>query len=182
MLEIRIHGYGGQGSVTLAHLLAQAALDNGSRSQALPSFGVERRGSPVKAAVRISDKPILVYSQSATPNILVCMDSQLVDSGLAEGYSDDCILVVNSAEHIETEKPTYCIDAVSIASDAGLIAGGTAMLNIPLLGAVACAIGIPADVLEHTLRSKWTGEAAEKNVAAARGGYDSVMNQKGEMS
>lgn len=27
MLELRINGFGGQGSVTLAHLLAQAALE-----------------------------------------------------------------------------------------------------------------------------------------------------------
>lgn len=43
MLELRINGFGGQGSVTLAHLLAQAALENGEHGQALPFFGVERR-------------------------------------------------------------------------------------------------------------------------------------------
>lgn len=54
MLELRINGFGGQGSVTLAHLLAQAALENGEQGQALPFFGVERRGAPVRAAVRMS--------------------------------------------------------------------------------------------------------------------------------
>jgi len=46
MLELRINGFGGQGSVTLAHLLAQAALENGEQGQPCLSSGwsaVERR-------------------------------------------------------------------------------------------------------------------------------------------
>ena len=178
MLEIRIHGYGGQGAVTLAHLLAQAALDSGSRAQALPSFGVERRGAPVQAAVRISDEQIMVYSQSAKPNVLVCMGSQLVDAGLSEGYSEDCVLVVNSSEPVISDRTVYCIDAKSMAEDADLIAGGIPMVNIPLLGAITCTVDIPFNVLEQTLRKNWAGDAGEKNVNAARLGYDSVMNQR----
>ena len=44
MIEIRIHGRGGQGSVTAAELLAVAAFDDGREAQAFPAFGVERRG------------------------------------------------------------------------------------------------------------------------------------------
>lgn len=182
MLEIRIHGYGGQGSVTLAHLLAQAALDSGSRSQALPSFGVERRGAPVKAAVRISDEPILIYSQSVTPDVLVCMDKSLVDASLLEGHNEDYIMVVNSSDAIESEKPAYFVDAVTIALEEGLEAIGASMINIPLLGAVSCAVNIPADILENTLRSKWDGKVGEKNVKAAMRGYESIKSQKGELS
>ena len=182
MLEIRIHGYGGQGAVTLAHLLAQAALDNGSRSQALPSFGVERRGAPVKAAVRISDEPILVYSQSVTPDVLVCMDKKLVETGLAEGHNDEFIVVVNTSESIESENTVYCVDAAGIAIEEGLDGIGASMINVPLLGAACCAVDIPASVLEQTLRAKWQGEIGEKNVRAAKRGYESVLSQKGEVA
>lgn len=182
MLEIRIHGYGGQGAVTLAHLLAEAALDNGSQSQALPSFGVERRGAPVKADVRIDKTPILVHSSSTTPNILAFMDKQLVDTGIAEGCAENCILVINASEPQSSDKKTYYLDATGIAADEDLTAGGAPLLNIPLLGALACVVGIPADVLEKTLRRKWSGEAGEKNVRAARRGYDSVKKQEGEIA
>jgi hypothetical protein len=39
MKEIRIHGRGGQGSVTAAELLAVAAFEDGKYSQAFPPLG-----------------------------------------------------------------------------------------------------------------------------------------------
>ncbi len=45
--EIRIHGRGGQGSVTAAEVLAKAAFKEGTISQAFPAFGSERMGAPV---------------------------------------------------------------------------------------------------------------------------------------
>ncbi len=48
MKEIRIHGRGGQGSVTAAEMLSVAAFEDGKFSQAFPpAFGVERRGAPL---------------------------------------------------------------------------------------------------------------------------------------
>ena len=52
-----------QGSVTAAELLAIAAFEEGMYSQTFPSFGVERRGAPVMAFVRLSDKKIRLRSQ-----------------------------------------------------------------------------------------------------------------------
>ena len=55
MKEIRIHGRGGQGSVTAAELIAQAAFYGGQFAQAFPNFGVERRGAPVTAFARLDN-------------------------------------------------------------------------------------------------------------------------------
>ena len=74
MLEMRIHGYGGEGIVTLAELIATAAMKTGKKVQTLPHFGVERRGAPVKALVRLSDAPIYVHSQSYQPDILLVLN------------------------------------------------------------------------------------------------------------
>ena len=49
MIEIRVHGRGGQGSVTAAELLGFAAHSDGKYAQAFPSFGSERMGAPVQA-------------------------------------------------------------------------------------------------------------------------------------
>ncbi|MFN3407015.1 MAG: 2-oxoacid:acceptor oxidoreductase family protein, partial [Caldimicrobium sp.] len=46
MIEIRLHGRGGQGGVTSAELIAIAAITQGKYAQAFPSFGPERRGAP----------------------------------------------------------------------------------------------------------------------------------------
>jgi len=58
MIEIRIHGRGGQGNVAAAELLSIAAFKDGKFAQAFPSFGAERIGAPVQAFVRIDDKKI----------------------------------------------------------------------------------------------------------------------------
>ena len=43
LIEIRWHGRGGQGAVTSAEMLAQAAIAEGKYAQAFPAFGPERR-------------------------------------------------------------------------------------------------------------------------------------------
>jgi hypothetical protein len=60
MIEIRLHGRGGQGAVTSAELLALAAIHEGKYAQAFPSFGPERRGAPVVAFCRI-DMNLFVF-------------------------------------------------------------------------------------------------------------------------
>ena len=56
--EVRLHGRGGQGTVTAAELLAISAINEGKFAQAFPSFGAERRGAPVLAFVRLSDETV----------------------------------------------------------------------------------------------------------------------------
>jgi pyruvate ferredoxin oxidoreductase gamma subunit len=58
MLQIRIHGRGGQGVVTAAEMLSIAAFREGKHAQAFPSFGSERTGAPVVAYCRIDEKEI----------------------------------------------------------------------------------------------------------------------------
>lgn len=176
MLELRIHGYGGQGTVTLAHLLATAALNNGRQGQALPSFGVERRGAPVKAGVRVADEPIMAFSQSVEPDILVLMDKKLVEAGLAEGDTEDSVLLVNAAEPIENEAghEQWYLDAVSVALAAGLVSPEGPFINIPMLGAAAKVVGVPLGVMEQTLAGRFSGKTLEKNIQAVRAAYEGV--------
>ena len=44
MIEIRIHGRGGQGAVVASKMLVTAAAKEGKKVQAFPTFGAERRG------------------------------------------------------------------------------------------------------------------------------------------
>ena len=46
MIEMRIHGRGGQGTVLGGSLLAKALLNEGKYVSYFPEFGAERRGSP----------------------------------------------------------------------------------------------------------------------------------------
>jgi len=180
MLELRIHGYGGQGAVTLAHLLATAALNNGFQGQALPSFGVERRGAPVKAVVRISQEMIRVHSQSVEPDILVLMSEKLFAKALSEGVKKEGVILYNGAQDMASPLPAFRVDADAIATEANLTSANGPFINIPLLGACCKVLDIPAAVLEKTLLEHWPGKTGEKNFKAALAGYEAVKKTGGE--
>ena len=80
MIEVRFHGRGGQGAVTAAEIVAQAAIRKGDYAQAFPSFGPERRGAPVQAFLRVSDKQIRLRSKIYEPDNVLVLDPTLVVS------------------------------------------------------------------------------------------------------
>ena len=60
MHEIRFHGHGGQGTVVASILLAKAFFNAGYYVQTFPVFGIERRGAPVEAYLRLDKEKILI--------------------------------------------------------------------------------------------------------------------------
>lgn len=117
MKEIIIHGRGGQGAVTAAEILAIAAFHDGRKSQAFPSFGVERRGAPVEAFLRIDDKNILLRSGIESPDYVLVLDSTLINSlNVTKGMKKGGVIIINTKKERKLEGfTTYCIDASSIA-------------------------------------------------------------------
>lgn len=174
MLEIRIHGRGGHGVVTLGELLAKSAIKNGREAQTLPFFGVERRGAPVKAAVRLDDTPIKIRSQSYKPNILVIMSKNLLEIGLADGIAENAIILVNSEKPLVVKENQWIVNATDIAISNDLIIGGEPFVNVPMLGALCRVVGIPFELLEETLKEQWSGPKSIPNIAAARDAYNTV--------
>jgi len=175
--ELRIHGRGGQGSVTAAELIAFAAFEGGVYAQAFPAFGVERRGAPVQAFVRFSDEKIRLRSQIYEPDYIIVQDPTLIgDVDVFKGMKEGGIAIVN------TEKPdfdsrvpegvrVYTIDATTIA----LEELGVPITNTTLMGAFAAATGeIKLEPLAHALRSRFSGSMADKNVKAAERAYNQV--------
>jgi pyruvate ferredoxin oxidoreductase gamma subunit len=74
-IEIRWHGRGGQGAVTSAEILAQAAIAENKYAQAFPSFGPERRGAPVQAFNRVDAKePVRLRVDITEPDYVVVLD------------------------------------------------------------------------------------------------------------
>lgn len=175
MLELRINGFGGQGSVTLAHLLAQAALENGEQGQALPFFGVERRGAPVRAAVRMSPAPIHAHSQCEMPDYVVVMSEKLTDAAINEGIMESGTVIINAPfASIVREHPTWHVDADAIAREAGLFSTDGPFINIPLFGAVCRVLDIPQSIMEQTIKNRWPGAPGVRNLGAAGRAYNMV--------
>ena len=78
MRELRFHGRGGQGTVIASKILAAALFREGRQVQSFPAFGVERRGAPVTAFLRIDDRPILLRCEITEPDDLVILDPTLI--------------------------------------------------------------------------------------------------------
>jgi pyruvate ferredoxin oxidoreductase gamma subunit len=175
MLELRINGFGGQGSVTLAHLLAQAALENGEQGQALPFFGVERRGAPVRAAVRMSPTTIHAHSQCELPDFVVVMSEKLAEAAVSEGITEAGTVIINAPHAVAVEKyPTWQVDADAIAHEAELFSADGPLINIPLFGAICRVLNIPQNIMEQTIINKWPGNNGERNLGAAGKAYNEV--------
>jgi pyruvate ferredoxin oxidoreductase gamma subunit len=174
MKEIRIHGRGGQGSVTAAELLAQAAFKDGKYSQAFPAFGVERRGAPVQAFTRIADKKILTRAQIYYPDIIIVQDSTLLEVvDVFSGLKEDGMAIINSSkapEELDIDHPAKVItlDATKVA----LKHLGRNITNTTMLGAFAGASGLVGiESLVEMIRERFSGNLGDTNEAAIREAY-----------
>ena len=177
MDQIRIHGRGGQGSVTLAQLLAQAAHEEGIWAQAFPSFGVERRGAPIEAFARFDDRKITDRSQVDEPDYVIVQDVSLLEYvDVTEGLDEDGLVLINTSAapedvDVETDATVVTVDATEIALDHL----GKPIMNTALLGAFAGATGlIEQDSIEEVITRKFGGEMGEQNVAASTDAFTEV--------
>ena len=179
--EIRIHGRGGQGGVTAAELLAHAAFKEGKRVQAIPFFGAERRGAPVKAFARLSTEPILVRSQIYNPDYVIVLDSGLLDLvDVTEGLKKDGIVIVNTRKKPEEVNIPHnriaTVDATGIALELQLLVAGLPVLNTTMLGAFARATEeVKLESVIEAIKDTWTGAAGEKNAKAAELAYERLV-------
>ena len=176
MRELRIHGRGGQGSVTAAELIAVAAFESGVFSQAFPAFGVERRGAPVQAFVRFGKERIRKRSQVYEPDYIIVQDSTLIkDVNVFLGMKPGGIAIINTERSLDVKVPEgvriITVDATRIALDTL----GLPITNTTLMGAFAAASGeITLEALEKALRERFGKDLAAKNIQAARKAYDLV--------
>lgn len=183
MIEIRFHGRGGQGAVIGGKILATAVFAEGKFVQAFPSFGVERRGAPVTAFVRIDETRIDLRSQIYTPDHLVVLDQTLLNnSATFEGFKKDGWVVINTKKEPKELEQTQKLKNLNIATvDASGIAVknrlGSAMspiVNTAILGALCRVIGICSiDSVCNSIK-KGVPIKPEENARAAREAYDQV--------
>ncbi|TAL33142.1 MAG: pyruvate synthase [Spirochaetes bacterium] len=146
MLEIRIHGRGGQGAVTSAELLAATAISKGKYAQAFPNFGPERRGAPVTAFCRISDERIYNRSKIYNPDIVIVLDAGLLAMvNPTEGMKDGALLIINTKKNIDDMIKEHDYRCRVATVDANLIAQEVLkrpIINTTMLGAFFRATGI----------------------------------------
>ena len=180
LVEIRWHGRGGQGAVTSAELLAQAAISEDKYAQAFPSFGPERRGAPVLAFVRInSSEPIRVRVEITEPDVVVVLDPGLLSIvNVTSGLKADGIVVINTKKRAEQIRKEFGIDSAIAAVDATKIARellGVPITNTTMVGVVIKATGVVSlESLVEPLKHRF-GRLAERNINAMKRAYEETL-------
>ncbi|MEZ5534935.1 MAG: 2-oxoacid:acceptor oxidoreductase family protein [Thiolinea sp.] len=184
MFQIRIHGRGGQGVVTAAEILSIAAFNEDRHAQAFPSFGSERMGAPVMAFCRIDDKEIRLREPVLHPDALIIQDPGLLHQvNLFEELAEHGYILVNSNHSLATlgldeflaHHPEEQIRVIP-ASDIARQYIGRPLPNAALLGGFAALTGLlKMASLEDAIRSKFSGQIAAQNIAAAQAAFASVQ-------
>ena len=186
MLQIRIHGRGGQGVVTAAELLAVAAFEQGRHAQAFPSFGSERTGAPVVAFCRIDDREIRVREPILAPDVLIVQDPTLLHQvDVFQGLRPDGWVLINSRRSFDelgvgeiAQRFRHERLATVPATEIALRHLGRPLPNAVLLGGFAALSGlIGLDAVAHALRERFPGKVGEANVAAATEAYAFVQQE-----
>ena len=186
LTEIRWHARAGQGAVTAAKLVADAALLQGAYIQAMPEYGPERTGAPLKAYTRVSDDPIEVHNTIVNPDIVVVLDDTLLDSvDVVEGLVPDGVVILNTEMTAKEAKEKLgvangvtvaVVDASGIAID--MIKRD--IPNTPIVGALSKVTGIvPLDAvktrLEETFGKKFAQEMIDANLGSVERAYEEVQ-------
>jgi len=187
--EIRWHGRGGQGAITAAKIVAEAAYLEGYQGvTAAPSFGAERRGAPVSASTRISPEPVMVISQVEKPDVVVVLDHTLLKyQEVISGLGREGWLVVNSWQHpnelnIEGDFHIATADATRVCRELGLIVAGLTVVNTAILGALVRATDVVhLTSIEKVIRERFSNRALDINLAAIMKTYEITKLQENKV-
>ena len=181
MQGIRIDGRGGQGAVLASKILAQAFYRQGFSVQAFPAFGMERRGAPVSAYVRVDDKPILRRGRIEMAETVIVLDPALLEMiDVRQGLADNGLLLLNHPQGpnevgLAGEFRVATVDATRLALAHHLGSSSSPIVNTVVLGAFARLDG---DLELHNVLGaieQYTPVKIEANIEAARLAYSAVI-------
>jgi pyruvate ferredoxin oxidoreductase gamma subunit/2-oxoisovalerate ferredoxin oxidoreductase gamma subunit len=180
MVEIRFHGRGGQGTVVAKILLAKAFFQAGYHVQSFPLVGVERRGAPVEAYLRLDRTKILVRTNVYTPDHVVVLDHTLLATAdVTRGLKRGGWILLNAPEPPQ-DLASFAgfhlafVDATRIALQHRLGTRTHPIVNTALTGALARVLGVPPlAAIAEAIREEVPG-TAEENIKAAEVAFSEV--------
>lgn len=178
MIEIRIHGRGGQGVRRAAQILGRAAYLAGYRTQDFALYGAERKGAPVTSFVRMDKKAINTRGYVFEPDYIIIIDNTLDMRVCLKGAKAATDMVINC--HKAPRGKHVCkVDATGIAIEK---IGTPLGANVALLGGfVKIFKPITLEHLDKGVRielKKYPKELLDKNMAAAKKCYELIRRGK----
>lgn len=180
MKEIRFHGRGGQGTVVASIVLAKAFFKSGFYVQTFPVFGVERRGAPVEAYLRLDTQKIRMRCNVYTPDDVVVQDRRLLEGvDVTRGLKPEGWILMNAPQRPKDLSPfrgfrLAWVDAGRVAVKHGLGTRTQPIINTAMAGALAKLMpALPLDALAAAIQSE-IAVKPQQNIAAAREAFDAV--------
>lgn len=183
MLQVRIHGRGGQGVVSAAEMLSVAAFLEGKHAQAVPSFGSERMGAPVVSFCRIDEREIRLREPVLEPDALIVQDPTLFHAiDVFNGLTDDGYLLINSSRSADELGISEAVErlpeghvCIVPATEIALKYVKRPVPNAVLLGSLAAVTGvIKLESVISAIETKFPGKVGEANITAARVAYETA--------
>jgi len=172
MIQIRWHGRGGQGAITAAKVVAEAAFRSGYGGVVMaPTFGTERRGAPVSTSLKISREKIRDLSPILAPDIVVVLDHLILNEvDVTAGLKPGGLLVINSPRTPQDHKLTDYRVAVANVTKLGIEAGlRKGIVNSGIIGALSKASGlIDIEILLQCIAKEFASRRPENNAESAR--------------
>ncbi len=185
LTEIRWHARAGQGAVTAAKLVAETALSQDLYMQAMPEYGPERMGAPIKAFTRISGEPIEIHNNIEYPDVVCVLDETLLDViDVTEGLATNGAIIINTCSPPSAVRGVLGVpETVTVACvDASGIAMETIkrdIPNTPMVGALARVAGVVhldavKGLLAKTFGKKFGQDIIDANLASVIRAYEEV--------
>ena len=190
--DIILSGVGGQGILSIAAVIGEAALKEGLYMKQAEVHGMSQRGGDVQSNLRLSDSPIasdLIPKGSA--NLIISLEpmeglryvSYLKEDGWLVTNSRPFINIPNYPdldklnEELDKFPHKVVLDVEEIAKEAGSVRAA----NIVMLGAAAPFLGIEYDKIAcgvSQIFARKGEEIVEMNLKALKAGYDVAQGIK----
>ena len=180
-IEIRWHGRGGQGAITAAKIVAEAAFISGYAGVVMaPTFGTERRGAPVMTSLKISRHKIYDLSAIEAPDIIVVFDHLLLaEADVTHGLKPGGIIVLNTPKAFKIYNfngyRLATADITAISVEAGLPHG---IINTGIIGSFAKASNLlNFDILTKGIEEEFDTRNPQKNSLAAKIAFERTVTR-----
>ena len=190
--DIILSGVGGQGILSIAAVIGEAALKEGLYMKQAEVHGMSQRGGDVQSNLRLSDQPIASDLIPKGHADLIISLEPMESLRYLPYLKEDGWLVTNSQPFVnipnypDMEKVTEELDKLphKVILDVEAIAKEVATAraaNIVMLGAAAPFIGIEYNKIEDGIRrifGRKGEEVVEMNLKALKAGYDVAQRIK----
>ncbi|GKG73704.1 indolepyruvate oxidoreductase subunit beta [Parabacteroides sp. AM58-2XD] len=191
-VDIILSGVGGQGILSIAAVIGEAALKEGLYMKQAEVHGMSQRGGDVQSNLRLSDQPIASDLIPKGHADLIISLEPMESLRYLPYLKEDGWLVTNSQPFVnipnypDMEKVNEELDKLphKVILDVEAIAKEVATAraaNIVMLGAAAPFIGIEYNKIEDGIRrifGRKGEEVVEMNLKALKAGYDVAQRIK----